>query len=111
MNSRKVTIGATGDILLHKRVYNKAKTKAGYNFDSMLENIEHLFDEEHLIIVNQESIIAGEEFGLSDFPNFNSPIEIGYKLKDMNIDIVNIANNHIMDHGEKGLMKSIENWE
>lgn len=112
-NGRKVTIGATGDILIHKRVYNKAKMKdgTGYDFSYMLSEAKKLFKKEHLIIVNQESIIAGEEIGLSDFPHFNSPIEIGYQLKDMNVDIVNIANNHIMDRGEEGVLKSIENWE
>src|SRR5699024_6427395 len=109
----KVTIGATGDILLHKRVYNKALTDdgKGYNFDYMLGEAKNLFNEDHLIIVNQESIIAGEELGLSDFPHFNSPIEIGYFLKENNVDIVNIANNHILDKGEEGVLKSIENWE
>lgn len=109
----KITLGATGDILIHKRVYNKAKQPngTGYDFSYMLSEAKELFDEDHLIIVNQESIIAGEEIGLSDFPHFNSPVEIGYQLKDMNVDIVNIANNHIMDRGEKGVLKSIENWE
>lgn len=112
MSTKKVTLGATGDILLHKRLYDKARTSDGsFNFDNMFQNIEHLFDEDHLIIVNQESIIGGEELGLSDFPHFNSPVEIGHKLKDMNVDIANIANNHILDHGERGIKKSIENWE
>lgn len=110
-NFRKATIGATGDILIHKRVYNKAKTENGYDFSEMFENVKHLFKEDHVIIVNQESIIAGEEIGLSDFPQFNSPVEIGYQLKDMNVDIVNIANNHMLDRGEEGLLLSIKNWE
>src|SRR5690625_319542 len=111
-NYGKVTIGATGDILLHKRVYEKARQKDGsFDFTDMFENVKHLFKEEELIIVNQESIIAGEELGLSCFPHFNSPVEIGYTLKDMNVDIVNIANNHTLDHGEKGILMSIENWE
>src|SRR5690625_4300319 len=111
-NKGKVTIGATGDILLHKRVYNKAKTKKGnYDFTEMLAEAKPLFKKDHLIIVNQESIIGGEEMGLSDFPHFNSPVEIGYNLKDMNVDIANIANNHTLDHGEKGILKSIVNWE
>lgn len=110
---KKVTIGATGDILLHKRVFKKAKTEdaQGYNFDEMLGEVKSLFNKDHLIIVNQESIIAGQEIGLSDFPHFNSPVEIGYFLKENNVDIVNIANNHIMDRGEEGVLKSIENWE
>lgn len=110
-NYGKVTLGATGDILLHKRVYNKAKKDDGFDFTEMFSEVKPLFSEDHLIIVNQESIIGGEEMGLSCFPHFNSPVEIGYTLKDMNVDIVNIANNHTLDHGEKGILKSIENWE
>src|SRR5690625_2818116 len=111
-NYGKVTIGATGDILLHKRVYEKARQKDGsFDFTDMFENVKHLFKEEELIIVNQESIIAGEELGLSFFPRFNSPVEIGYQLKNLNVDLVNIANNHTLDRGEKGVLKSIENWE
>lgn len=113
MCKRRVTLGATGDVLLHKRLYNRA-VKAngrGYDFSDMLSEARALFKKDHLIITNQESIIAGADFGLSDFPRFNSPVEIGYELKDMNVDIVNIANNHMFDHGEKGHLKSIENLE
>lgn len=111
--SRKITLAATGDVLLHKRVFNKAKKEdgTGYDFSEMFAEVKPLFKKDHLTIVNQESIIAGEEIGLSDFPHFNSPIEIGYTLKDLNVDIVNLANNHIMDRGEEGILKSIENWE
>src|SRR5690625_6263998 len=83
-NYGKVTIGATGDILLHKRVYERARQEDGsFDFTNMFENVKPLFKKEDLIIVNQESIIAGEELGLSCFPHFNSPVEIGYTLKDM----------------------------
>lgn len=111
--NRKVTLGATGDILIHKRVYDKARKKdgSGYDFRNMLAEAEPLFSKDQVIIVNQESIIAGEEIGLSDFPHFNSPIEIGYQLKNMNVDIVSIANNHIMDRGEEGVLTSINNWK
>ena len=36
--SRKITLGATGDILLHKRVFNKAKKAdgSGYDFSELL---------------------------------------------------------------------------
>lgn len=56
-NRRKVTIGATGDILLHKRVYNKAKNEEGngYDFSHMLSEAKSLFEKEHLIIVNQSN--------------------------------------------------------
>lgn len=111
-NSRKVTIGATGDILLHDRLYNKAKTEDGsYDFSDMLAEAKPLFEKDHLTIVNQESVMGGEELGLSSFPRFNSPIDIGYFLKNFDVDIVNMANNHVMDKGEEGILKAIENWE
>ncbi|MDV2583320.1 CapA family protein [Alkalibacillus haloalkaliphilus] len=107
---KKVTIAATGDVLLHKRLYKTAKKGNGYNFDDKLKEVEHLFNDGDLKIVNQESIIAGKEIGLSSFPNFNSPVDFGYKLKDLGVDIVSIANNHVLDKGKEGLFKSIENW-
>src|SRR5690625_1305401 len=111
-NHGKLTLGATGDILIHKKMCEEAKQKDGsYDFTNMLSNVEHLFKDEYFIIVNQESIIAGEEIGFSFFPRFNSPIEIGYQLKKLNVDLVNIANNHTLDRGEQGVLKSIENWE
>src|SRR5699024_9593396 len=49
---KKVKQVATGDVLLQKRVYNKAKKQNGYDFTSMFENIEPLFEKEHLTVVN-----------------------------------------------------------
>ncbi|MCR6112291.1 CapA family protein [Bacillus sp. A301a_S52] len=106
-------LAATGDVLLHNRVYKKAKRKIrrGYDFNGMFEGVRHLFTQGDLTIVNQESIIGGEELGLSSYPRFNSPVEIGETLKELGVDIVNLANNHVLDKGEEGILKSIENWE
>lgn len=110
--SRKITLGATGDILLHLRVCNKAKNNNGnYDFMPFMENVRGLFETPDLTIVNQESIIAGEKLGLSDYPRFNGPTEIGITLKELGVDIVTIANNHTLDKGEKGVFESIKHWE
>lgn len=111
-NSNKITLAATGDVLLHERLYNKAKKSdgSGYDFSDLLQEAGPLFSKGDIKIVNQESIIGGEELGLSDYPKFNSPVEIGYQLKDFGVDIVNLANNHVLDKGEEGILKSIDNW-
>ncbi|MBP2257433.1 CapA family protein [Virgibacillus alimentarius] len=109
--SRKVTLAATGDILLHTRLYNKAKTDdGGYDFSELMAEAKPLFNKDHLTVVNQESLIGGVELGLSDFPHFNSPVEITKTLKEFNVDIATIANNHVLDKGEEGILRSIENW-
>src|SRR5699024_927716 len=51
----------------------------------------------------------GEEMGLSSFPKFNNPIELVENLKSFGTDIVTNSNNHTMDLGVEGALKSIEN--
>lgn len=108
--SGKFTLAATGDILLHKRLYRTAKTDFGFDFNPKFENTKHLFDLGDLTVANQESIIGGKEIGLSSFPDFNSPIEIGQTLKGLGVDIVSLANNHAFDKEEEGVLASLANW-
>lgn len=110
-NTGKLTLLATGDVLLHRRLYRKAKKLFGFDFVPKLEAAKPIFEQADLRIVNQESIIAGDKIGLSTYPRFNSPAEIGNALKFLGVDIVNIANNHVMDRGEEGILLSIENLE
>lgn len=106
-----VSLTAVGDILLHGRVYGGLRKNSGYKFDEQLANAKEVLGQTDITIANLESIIAGQDIGLSAFPRFNAPVEIGYTLKDLGIDILSIANNHILDRGEKGLLKSIKNIE
>lgn len=107
----KVRLGATGDILLHLRLIKEAQqTNGTYDFNHQLSDVKDLFDSVDVSVVNQESIIGGERLGYTDFPNFNSPVEIGHLLKDYGVDMVTIANNHVLDRGEEGLQSAIKNW-
>src|SRR5690625_3670846 len=105
----RISITAVGDILLHGRVYGGLKKKSGYNFVEQFSNVNPLLGNTDLTVANLESIIAGQSIGLSSFPKFNAPVEIGYALKDMGVDMVTIANNHALDRGEEGLIESIKN--
>ncbi|MDQ0268610.1 CapA family protein [Cytobacillus purgationiresistens] len=104
----KATIGAVGDILIHDRVYNDAKTEQGYNFSPMLEAVKPLLQEPDITLANQETILAGTDIGLSGYPNFNSPQEVAIALMDAGIDIVSTANNHSLDRNEDGLQRSLD---
>lgn len=108
---KSITLAAVGDILLHGRVYGGLKKKSNYNFLEQLESVSHLLGKTDITVANLETIIAGQEMGLSGFPRFNGPVEIGYALKELGVDLVTIANNHVLDKGEEGLLKSISNLE
>lgn len=52
--------------------------------------------------------MAGDEkYGLSGYPMFNSPQDLGMELADLGFDIVNIANNHMLDQGSGGLSDTL----
>ncbi|MCM3584434.1 CapA family protein [Mesobacillus maritimus] len=102
-----VTLGAIGDILIHDRVYMDAQVKDGYDFTPMLANVKEILVRPDLLLANQETILGGIEIGLSGYPTFNSPREVGDALIDAGVDIVSTANNHTLDKGEKGVQSSM----
>src|SRR5699024_7972883 len=93
---KEITLSAIGDILIHDRVYDDAETDDGYNFRPMLDQIEPFLNTT-ITFANQETMIGGEEMGLSGYPAFNSPVEIGDALQEVGVDVVSIANNHTLD--------------
>lgn len=107
----EIKLVATGDVLLHSRVYDISKKDGKYDFKDKMAPAKNLLQAGDVSVVNLESIVAGEEFGLSSFPEFNNPIELAENLKEFGTDIVTTANNHTFDYGEEGVLKSIENLE
>ncbi|WP_404359080.1 CapA family protein [Cytobacillus firmus] len=103
-----VTLGAIGDILIHDWVYNDAQTKTGYDFKPMFEHAKSLLSTPDLLLANQETILGGLKIGISSYPMFNSPQEVGNALIDAGVDIVSTANNHSLDKGVKGLEASLD---
>lgn len=111
MNVKQITITAIGDILIHDRVYYDAKTEHGYDFTPMLEKVKPFLNDTTITFANQETMIGGEAIGLSGYPSFNSPTEIGDALKEAGVDVVSIANNHTLDRGEEAIQNAIKYWE
>lgn len=107
----EAVIAGIGDILIHDRVYEDAKTKNGYDFTPMLTSIEPILKKPDLLIANQESIPGGEKLGISSYPTFNSPYEIVDAIMDAGVDMVTCANNHSLDKGEAGIISAIDYYE
>ena len=101
---KKMSLVAVGDCLIHDSIYMDAKTGDNtYDFSKILENVEPLIQDYDLKYYNQESIIGGKDLGLSNYPMFNSPDEIGDGMVDIGFNMVSLANNHSLDKGEKGI--------
>lgn len=103
-----ISLGAIGDILIHDWVYNDAQTNNSYDFNPMFQHISSILQQPDVLLANQETILGGKEFGISSYPLFNSPQEVGDALLQAGVDIVSTANNHSLDKGEKGLIASLD---
>ncbi|AFC27984.1 hypothetical protein PM3016_1047 [Paenibacillus mucilaginosus 3016] len=108
--SRRVTLAAVGDVLIHRSLYEDARTRTGFNFTPMLEAVKEELETADIAVANQESVTGGTALGLSDYPSFNSPHEAADALKQAGIDVVTMANNHALDRGEKALRSAIRHW-
>ncbi len=100
-----------GDALYHSGAYKDGLQKDGtYNFDKQLRDIAPILKNYDLAYYNQETILGGTELGLSTYPRFNSPQEVGDSFLKAGFNLVSLANNHTMDRGEKAIRNSVEYW-
>ena len=100
-----------GDALIHSTLYQDAKVGNGYDFKPMLELIKPISSSYNLVYYNQETILGGTELGLSNYPRFNSPYEVGDAFLDAGFNLVSLATNHTMDKGEAGVLNSVNYWK
>ncbi|MGF3072286.1 CapA family protein [Facklamia sp. P12945] len=104
-----VTIRSIGDILLHDSVYWSAQTgSTSYQFDPMFKEVAKYVANADITTANMETLVAGNQMGVSSYPFFNVPDQIVDSLLAMDVNIVSTATNHTMDFGAKGAHLSLE---
>ena len=108
--SYSIDLLMVGDVLIHDRLYTSMKTSDGYDFRPALTYIKDIVKDYDLAYYNQETILGGTEIGLSSYPAFNSPYEVGDAMIDAGFNLVSLATNHTLDRGEKAITNSINYW-
>ena len=110
---KRMSIIAVGDILIHESVYKDAYNKEAdsYDFHYQFTDIEPIIKKYDLKFCNQESLIGGASLGISGYPSFNSPDEIGDELVDLGFNLISLANNHTLDKGENAVLYSNSYWK
>ena len=107
-----ITIVMAGDILLHTPVEEAARDESGaYNFDFIFQKLKRDISSADLAIVNQEVIIGGQELGISGYPAFNAPYQIGDALVNAGFDVVCHGTNHALDKGKSGVLNCCKYWK
>ncbi len=111
----KASIIMVGDALMHMPIVNGHKTSNGYDFTGIFKYIKPIVSEYDLAYYNQETILGGTSIGLSGYPQFNSPQQVGDAFIDAGFNLVSLATNHSMDNyyksGGKSIANSVKYWK
>jgi poly-gamma-glutamate synthesis protein (capsule biosynthesis protein) len=110
------SVGAMGDLLMHKPVFDAYyhaavyQTDGTYNFESVFKYIDDYVTTLDYAAVNLETTLCGTKNGYpySGYPNFNCPDSIVTGIKDAGFDMLLTANNHSSDTGIFGYKRTLE---
>ena len=106
-----VTFSGVGDNLIHSSIFRDAYNGENYDFSKMYENVVEDIQKSDIAFINQETVLGGNELGLSGYPMFNSPSEIAQDLYEAGFNLVNLATNHSLDRYEKGIENELNELE
>lgn len=107
----ELNIVMVGDMLMHERVVESGLQEDGsYNFNHIFANVKDTIAGADLALVNQETILGGASLGISGYPNFNSPYELGDAEVAAGFDVILHATNHTLDKRKKGAVNCMEFW-
>ena len=108
----QISLLMVGDVLLHDGVEESCKKADGiYDFHSLFSEIKDTVSQTDLALVNQEVILGGEELGISGYPNFNAPYEVGDALVDTGFNVILHGTNHALDKGGAGITNCLNYWK
>ncbi|MFG2650321.1 CapA family protein [Streptomyces sp. NPDC048436] len=106
---RPFTLVASGDVLPHSSIIDKANADAGgdgYDFVPMLSGVKPVVSKADLAICHMETVY-GEKGDYTGYPSFKSPPEIAHALKVTGYDACSTASNHTLDDGAAGVRRTL----
>lgn len=107
-----ISLMAVGDNLMHMGIVNTGKQPDGsYDFSMLFEDIAEYLEAADIKIINQETILGGNEKGFSGYPAFNSPTEVGDAIAAAGFNVVLHATNHAADQKVGGIDSCIDFWK
>lgn len=108
----EVSLSMVGDVLMHNPTLKSGITEdGGYNYDHFFKNVKKHMKNVDISLVNQEVILGGTELGISAYPSFNAPQELGDSLVNAGFNTILHATNHTLDRGVKGVNNTLAFWK
>lgn len=106
-----ITLMMVGDNLMHMGLVHSGRQEDGsYDYTMLYDGISRQLQAADIKIINQETILGGNELGFSGYPQFNSPTEVGDAIAAADFNVVLHASNHAADQKLTGLENCAAFW-
>ncbi|MER5896464.1 CapA family protein [Streptomyces sp. NPDC001876] len=105
------TLLASGDILPHSSVIDRAAADAGgrgYDFRPMLKGSVPAVSGADLAICHMETVYGQDGGPYTGYPTFKSPPEVAQALRSTGYDSCSTASNHTLDDGAPGIGRTLD---
>lgn len=111
VESVTVDLMMVGDVLVHPGVWQSGLRDDGsYDFGHLFSHVADDVAAADIALLNQETILGGTQLGLSGYPLFNGPQEIGDAEAAVGFTHVACASNHCLDMGFEGIEGELGFW-
>ena len=100
------TLAICGDVMSHLPLTNDTWNGERYDFHRVMAAAEPYVSAADCAVANFETTMAGGP-NYSGYPCFNAPDTLAEDLKTMGFDLVMTSNNHSMDKGGKGVIRTL----
>ncbi len=105
-----VSITAVGDVMVHETQLRTAWEESCrcWNYHKSFEEVRDYIGKSDFNIANLETTLPGDPKRFSGYPEFGAPDSLATALKDTGFNLITTANNHSLDKGASGLVRTIE---
>jgi poly-gamma-glutamate synthesis protein (capsule biosynthesis protein) len=110
----RITLVATGDVLLHERLWTTAKRdgrNGDWDFAPMMSSVKSLVQEADLAVCHLETPLAPLGGPYRGYPLFQGPPQIATALEQTGYDVCTTASNHSFDSGAAGVDRTLTTLE
>ena len=107
---QSVKIAFIGDVMAHTPQISRAHRDNGYDFNDSFKYVAPILKRADIVIANLETTLS-DTGPYTGYPRFRSPVAIADALKNAGTDAVVLANNHSLDYGADGVMRTIRHLD
>ena len=97
-----VSVTFIGDVMMHE-------AQLAFDCNGFLSELGSVTRDADITVANLEFSLAGKPY--TGYPSFSAPDEYAFSIAGHGVDVFLTANNHILDKGRRGLVRTLQVYD